>query len=188
LIQAAGFASLHGPMLCDYSRLGQLPACLKQQEILMSNRPLKYELNAAHFNAGENEIAGMVLGGNLSLMNYLTEEMQEDFFDDGILFLEEVGESYHKIDRMLDRMFRSGKLNKVKAFVLGTFQDCAAHHFPLEPADMLKEKIQPNQSVFYGFPGGHAHPSMPFFLGYDARIEKSSSNWVFTQKPLPLIF
>jgi muramoyltetrapeptide carboxypeptidase len=190
LLQEAGFASIHGPMLVHYSRLMQLPACIRQQDLMMNGFQLKYEISfhsEADSSIYTDNLSAILTGGNLSLLEYLLPEIPEEFFDGRFLFLEEVGEPYYKIDRMLDRLFRSGKLQGVKGFILGSFSECATDKFPKTPADMIRERCGTEIPVFEGLPCGHAQPSMPLVLGYHTRITPSGAKWVLSQDSLPLI-
>ena len=186
-MQMEGFASIHGPMVVDYSRLSQLTACMKQQDLLLKGLALKYEVTHSLAEKKPEDFKTILVGGNLSLLSYLEPELPEEFFNNRILFLEEVGEAYHKIDRMIDGLFRSGKLAALRAVVLGSFGDCPQNNFPLNPAGMIREKAGINLPVFEGLPCGHANPSLPLMLGYPTEICKEKNNWFLKQACLPLI-
>lgn len=186
ILQIKGFASIHGPMLVHYSRMMQLPACIKQQDVLMRGFSLNFPVTYAGPDVPESGISGPLTGGNLSLLEYLIPELSPDFFDGHILFLEEVGEAYYKIDRLLDRLFRSGLTEGLKAIVLGTFSECNPQSFPLDPSAMIREKME-GIPVFHGLPCGHATPGMPLIMGYPALISKGADDtWTFRQNGLSL--
>jgi muramoyltetrapeptide carboxypeptidase len=187
LLQKEGFASMHGPMLVHYSRLPELAACMKEQDFLIRHQPIKYSLENSFPDQNPDGVQGIVVGGTLSLLDFLLPHLDDAYFDGRILFLEELSEAFHKIDRMLDKLLRSGKCNKLSAIVLGTFQDCPVNGFPLEIPSMLREKIGPEIPVFSGLPCGHKSPSMPLILGYQAEIRQNGAGWEFSQKALPLI-
>lgn len=186
-LQELGFSGLHGPMLVHHARLAQMPACLKQQDFLIRRSAIRYSVENPFPEIQSAGISGIVVGGNLSLMCYGIAETSPVFFENKIVFLEETGEAYHKIDRMLDTLIRSGKLDKAAGFVLGTMDDCPKNGFPMEPAAMLREKIKPGQSVFSALPCGHKNPSFPLVLGYEAAVSATEKRWEFFQPALPLI-
>ena len=186
-LQELGFASIHGPMMVHHSRLAQLPACLKQQDFLIRKSGLNYQIINPFPETQKNGISGILVGGNLSLLCYQILESEPEFFENRIVFIEETGESYHKIDRMMDMLVRTGKLEKAAGFVLGTFDECPENGFPMSPAQMLREKIQPEQPIFSGLHCGHESPSFPLILGYEAEISEKGSGWMLTQTSLPLI-
>jgi muramoyltetrapeptide carboxypeptidase len=185
-VQELGFASMHGPMVVHHARLPELPACMKQNDFLMRRSSLKYQLSNPFPETQAEELSGIVVGGNLSLLCYIIQELDVHFFDGCIVFIEEVGETYHKIDRMLDMLFRTGKFRKAAGFVLGSFSECAADSFPMKPVDMLREKIHPEQPVFCDLPCGHQSPAFPLALGYPAVISQAGDSWLFKQVNLPL--
>lgn len=185
-VQELGYASMHGPMVVHHARLPHLPACMKQNDFLTRKSPLRYAVQNPFPETQTNGVSGIVVGGNLSLLCYFIQEMDSAFFDKRIIFIEEVGETYHKIDRMLDVLIRTGKFEKAAGFVLGTFEDCAEDGFPMKPSDMLREKIQADLPVFSGLPCGHLSPSFPLVLGYPAEISEESAGWVLKQPALPI--
>ena len=183
-IQLQGWASVHGPMLVHHARLPELPACLKQQDFLVRKNSLQYAVENPFPDLQTEKISGILVGGNLSLLSYFASELPESFFENRLVFLEEVGEPFHKIDRMLDQMFRSGKLRNAVGFVLGSFSECPANEFPLDPVQMLKEKAESGQVIFTQLPCGHASPSFPLVLGYPAEIFPEHTGWKLRQ-PAP---
>lgn len=69
-------------------------------------------------------ISGQLFGGNLAVICSLIGTPWQLDFSDKILFLEEIGESWSKIDRMLLHLHLSGSLTHCKAIVLGQFIHC----------------------------------------------------------------
>ncbi len=66
---------------------------------------------------------GHLIGGNLSLFQYLPQTLPGEFWKDGILFLEDCGDEYSRIDRMLLHLRRLGVLASVKGIIFGEFSD-----------------------------------------------------------------
>ena len=60
--------------------------------------------------SGESKITGEITGGNLSLFYSLIGTKAEPDTRDKILFLEEVGEYYYHVDRMMTSLKLAGKL------------------------------------------------------------------------------
>ncbi len=69
-------------------------------------------------------ITAQLYGGNLSVICSMLGTPWQLDFSDKILFLEEIGESWSKIDRMLEQLHHSGSLASCKAIVLGEFTSC----------------------------------------------------------------
>ncbi len=65
---------------------------------------------------------GVLLGGNLSVLSSLNgTPLDDDRTEPVLLLLEDVGESIHHIDRMLQTLRRSGRLSAVRGIVAGDF-------------------------------------------------------------------
>ncbi|EPJ46524.1 MAG: hypothetical protein OFPII_19990 [Osedax symbiont Rs1] len=69
-------------------------------------------------------ITAQLYGGNLAVICSMLGTPWQLDFSDKILFLEEIGESWSKIDRMLEQLYHSGSLTNCKAIVLGEFTSC----------------------------------------------------------------
>lgn len=67
---------------------------------------------------------GQLIGGNLTLLSHLIGTPYAPDFAGKILFLEDVGETVYRIDRMLTQLLLAGQLQQVAGIVLGKFTDC----------------------------------------------------------------
>ena len=74
-------------------------------------------------NPGKS-VQGEIVGGNLAVMSSLVGTPHALDTRDKILFIEELAEAPHRIDRMFQQMVQSGAIKKARAIVLGTFTDC----------------------------------------------------------------
>jgi muramoyltetrapeptide carboxypeptidase len=68
--------------------------------------------------------AAELMGGNLSLWASLMGTPWQPDARGKILFLEDLGEPYYRIDRMFTQVVQSGGLDGAVALVLGDFTDC----------------------------------------------------------------
>ena len=50
--------------------------------------------------------------------------LEDESWEDTLLFIEDVGEAPYKLDRMLQQFRLSGLLSRIKGLVLGTFTNC----------------------------------------------------------------
>ncbi len=96
-----------------------------------------------------------------------------------ILFIEEVGEYYYHIDRMLTTLKLAGKLKDLSALVVGGMNDIEEARIPwgrsIEDTiiDLVKEYDYP---VFFNFPAGHINDNSAFYIGRQAKIETDGKN------------
>jgi muramoyltetrapeptide carboxypeptidase len=67
---------------------------------------------------------GEVVGGNLTVLTCLLGTPWSPQWSGKILFLEDVGEMWFRVDRMLAHLSACGAMKGVRAVVLGTFSGC----------------------------------------------------------------
>ena len=91
---------------------------------------------------------------------------------DLILFVEEVEESMHNIDRQMRILQMNGVLDRCKGIILGEFTDCGTE-FTYESVEaMLHELLKTyNIPVLCGFPGGHGDVNLPLVMGANVTID-----------------
>ena len=70
------------------------------------------------------KVYGQLLGGNLSLIACLMGTPFLPKLFDSILFLEDVEEAPHRVDRMLAQLLNAGVLRRLAGLVFGKFTDC----------------------------------------------------------------
>ena len=114
------------------------------------------------------EATGTLIGGNLSLMAALLGTpwaWQAQQTQGAILFLEDINEEIHRIDRLLTQLRLAGVLDAVGGIVLGSFTKGAS------PAALLRETLLPlNKPVLGGWPTGHGTPNRPLPMGLQVRL------------------
>jgi muramoyltetrapeptide carboxypeptidase len=64
---------------------------------------------------------GRLVGGNLSLVQYLPSLLPQDYFENSILFLEDCNEELSRIDRVLSFLRVSGVLAQINGLLIGQF-------------------------------------------------------------------
>lgn len=121
IFERAGFVTLHAPMVINldaptpFTRASFLNAIKGYPEKnLLKGAPVKI------YNPGT--ATGVLKGGNLITITALINTEWDVKIKDSILFLEEVDEKPHQVDRYLTQWILSGKFKGVKGIILGDFR------------------------------------------------------------------
>ena len=126
-------------------------------------------------NNKKGDIAeGEIIGGNLSIL-YSLLGTKSGFNTNGkILFIEEIDEYLYHIDRMMMSLKLAGKLDGLKALVVGGFTDIKDNEIPFGKSyeEIILEHTKDfNYPVLFDFPAGHIEDNRPIALNSRVRIE-----------------
>ncbi len=129
------------------------------------------------------EAAGILVGGNLSLLYALSGTASDINTKGKILFLEDLDEYLYHIDRMMLNLKRSGKLKHLKALVIGGFTDMKDNIIPFGKTaeeiilDAVKEY---NYPVCFNLPAGHIDRNLALYFGKEVNLKVDAINCVLT--------
>ena len=172
LLNRAGMMSMHGTMSSFLATSGGTDATSTlMRDLLMGSVP-RYEL-PAHPQNIEGTASGVLVGGNLcTIVPNLGTEADATMGSDLILFVEEVGESMHNIDRQMHVLQMNGVLDRCKGIILGEFVSCGSE-FTYESVEaMLHEMLaEYHIPVLCGFPAGHGDVNLPLVMGAPVTID-----------------
>jgi muramoyltetrapeptide carboxypeptidase len=141
------------------------------RDLLLGQLP-NYVLPAHKQNIA-GKASGVLVGGNLcTFAPNLGSQADATKGKDLILFVEEVEESMHNIDRQMRILQMNGVLDRCKGVILGEFTDCGTE-FTYESVEaMLHELLKDyNIPVLCGFPAGHGDVNLPLVMGAPVTIE-----------------
>lgn len=131
-------------------------------------------------------VEGEIVGGNLML---LTSQMgtPTDINTDGkILFIEEVGESLYRIDRMMKQLKRGGRLSHLKGLVVGGMTNITdgSNPYGRTVEQIIKDAVSEyDYPVCFHLPFGHVgmdNSALP--LGEVVRLEVTESGTTLSNK------
>ena len=120
-------------------------------------------------------------GGNLSLIYSLIGTKAEPVTRGRILFIEEVGEYYYHLDRMMTSLRLSGKLKGLSALVVGGMTKMEDTKIPWGKSAeaVIAEAVSGYKyPVFFDFPAGHINDNRAFYIGRSAKITLSGDKAV----------
>jgi muramoyltetrapeptide carboxypeptidase len=156
--------SLHSKMCNSFPDNWDTAEPVVQETILsirdaLTGTKMKYQAVPDEYNrTGIGQ--GVLIGGNLSIIQNLMGTDSEINTTGKILFLEEVGEYLYSLDRMFMNLKRAGKLNKLAGLVIGGFNkikvDDPGEEFGRTVYDIVMEKVGDYKyPVCFNFPVGH---------------------------------
>ncbi len=164
LHQVVHVASLHSKMCGSFPKDWANADEVQQASILsikdaLEGKKISYpSMSVEHNRIGSAK--GLLVGGNLKILENLNGSASMINTDGKILFVEDVGEPLYNIDRMFCNLLRSGKLAKLSGLIVGGFSnikvDNPAVPFGRDIYTIVKEKVAAfNYPVCFDFPVGH---------------------------------
>ena len=115
--------------------------------------------------------AGLLCGGNLSLVSSSLGTPYEIDTKGKILFLEDVGESPYRIDGMINHMRLAGKFDDCAGIIMGYYTDCEPENASMTLHQIFQDLLPQDKPVLLGYTCGHSRPTMTLPLGAQAILD-----------------
>lgn len=178
LWRVARLATIHGPMAqWNDARTGPDSAEALRAAI-MTTAPITVTRNPAEVGADvevPGRASGVLLGGNLTLLDETLGTRDFPKLTGAILFFEEVGEAPYRIDRMLTHLRRAGVLNGLAGIALGQFVDCDGSAGTQTVSDVLRERVASlGVPLLAGLPLGHGNGQLTVPFGVPATVDTAA--------------
>ena len=171
LLTRAGVMSIHGTMSSFLAKGREDMTSILMRDLLLGRVP-RYELPAHEQNI-TGRAHGVLVGGNIcTFVPNLNTQADATAGRDLILFIEEVEESMHNIDRQFNILRMNGVLSRCKGIILGEFTECGSEFTYGSVEAMLRSYPKDyNIPLLCGFPGGHGDINLPLVMGAPVTID-----------------
>lgn len=166
-----GYMSIHGTMPLLFCRENAASSVESLKTLLFDGQCI---LHASSIPENKEGIAeGMVIGGNLSLINDSLSTSSEPDTRGKILIIEEIDEYLYRLDRMFTQLRRAGKLEFLSGLIIGHMTNISEGDtdFGESVKDIVLHAIRDYQyPVAFGFPTGHENPNLAWLHGCHAKL------------------
>jgi muramoyltetrapeptide carboxypeptidase len=185
LHQVVHTASLHSKMCGSFPKDWTTADEVQINTILSVKKALEGELIyypiVPNINNRTGSAEGVLIGGNLKILENMSGSVSSINTEGKILFLEDVSEPLYNIDRMFCNLLRAGKLAKLKGLIIGGFTsikpDTPDSPFGRDIITIVKEKVDHfNYPVCFDFPVGHQKNNYALKCGIEHRLAITADN------------
>ncbi len=177
-----GIVSVHGQTL-KTADFGVSPESYDLIVEIMQGKLPRYTVESHQLNR-QGDATGILVGGNLALIYALLGTPYSFDFKGNILFIEEIGERFYALDRMLMALELAGVFTQISGLIIGGLTEMgkagenAAYEESFDPFanQLIASRIaQYDFPVAFGFPNGHIYDNRPLIIGGEVELHVQSS-------------
>ena len=180
IFERTGQVALHAPMLINLDTptaftLNSLINAVKgyPEKNLLKGAPCKvYQPGSA---------AGILKGGNLITLTALIDTDWEIDTHGAILFLEDVDEKLHQVDRYLTQWILAGKFKDIKALIIGDFRGLRSK----QVYDILASQMELNFPVVHCPYIGHVANKITLPIGAEVELQTKRKQLLIKRMSFP---
>jgi len=180
ITERTGLVTLHAPMVINLDT--PTAFTLKSLENAVKGYPEKNLLKGAPckvYNPGF--AAGVLKGGNLITLTALIDTDWEIDTVGTILFLEDVDEKLHQVDRYLTQWILAGKFKGIKALILGDFRGLKSK----QVYDILVSQMELDFPVVHCPCIGHVENKITLPIGAEVELHTDRKQLVIKKMSFP---
>jgi muramoyltetrapeptide carboxypeptidase len=171
LLQKAGFQSIHSTMPILFRK--DSPDSLESLRKTLFGEKIQYEIKTDPLNK-KGKCEGILIGGNLSILQSMIGTKTDFDSRKKILFIEEIDEYLYRIDRMMIHLKRAGRLKNLSGLVVGHFTDVKDNEaaFGRNVKEIILESVKEYSfPVCFNFPAGHEKENMALRFGAKVSLD-----------------
>lgn len=159
--------SIHGTVIT--SAVEKYPQAIEEIVSLLKGEELNLDLKSLNESAKGN-IAGELLGGNLTIITTMIGTKNHPDLKDKILLIEEVNEPGFRIARLFTHLEKAGLLGGLKAMIIADFDNCMGYY-----DEAIEAFVESNPDLpIYRLEGvGHGEVNHAVVFGKEAKIENN---------------
>lgn len=185
-LNTLGIESVHGPMPVKFPDDGSRSEDITALKKILEGTLPEYRYESHRYNRS-GVCSGELVGGNLSIVYSLHGIEIEWKKHEKILFIEDLDEDLYHLDRMMQNLKHSGKLERLQGLVVGqmTGMKDSDPSFGSTAYEIIAEAVQDYKfPVVFDFPAGHGSINYPLIMGAiaDLEVNEESYSLVFNHK------
>ena len=166
--------TIHAPMPIHYSGENSDPRSLDYLKRLLLGNEVKYTyIPTGKYNT-VGTASGILTGGNLSVLYAMLGTRTDPGTRQKLLFIEDLDEYLYHVDRMMQSMKHSGKLENLAGLIVGGLSGMNDNEIPFGKSapSIIREAIErQNYPCCFHFPAGHQKQNFPIIFGRKATLE-----------------
>lgn len=175
-----GFASIHGQTI-KTSSFGVTDESYELIFDILKGKKPNYKIDSNQNNR-VGETSGILVGGNLALIYALLGTPYSFDFKDKILFIEEIGENFYALDRMIVSLELAGVFKKIKGLIVGGMTNMGKENdnkeyeesFDSFANQLITDRISRYDfPTVFNFPNGHIYDNRPLIIGSEIKMTVS---------------
>jgi muramoyltetrapeptide carboxypeptidase len=187
IYQETGLVTFHGPVgTSDFNSF----SVKSMKKVLLDPKaeykyPYKREKNTRNnpefdrYTLAGGTAEGVLIGGNISVLDSIIGTRFEPDFEDKIVYLEEIGEKTKRVDKMIFHLLSGTNLKSAAGIVMGVFAECNINEEPrLSLKVALDDLLKPlGIPVSYGLSFGHIERMITIPTGIRAAMDADKNNF-----------
>jgi len=187
IYQETGLVTFHGPVgTSDFNSF----SVKSMKKVLLDPKaeykyPYKREKNTRNnpefdrYTLAGGTAEGVLIGGNISVLDSIIGTRFEPDFENKIVYLEEIGEKTYRVDKMIFHLLSGTNLKSAAGIVMGVFGDCNINEEPtLSLKVALDDLLLPlGIPVSYGLSFGHIKRMITIPTGIRAAMDADKNNF-----------